>query len=107
MLSDNGKTFNADQLKAFKTRNGIIWRFNLSKASWWGGLFERLIRSTKRCLRKCVKNCTLTYAEFYTVLVQIEGVLVNRPLTYLDEGDIGEPLTPIGLYSGHRILNPI
>ena len=55
----------------------------------------------------CVRNCTLTYAEFYTVLVQIEGVLVNRPLTYLDEGDIGEPLTSIGLYSGHRILNPI
>ena len=55
----------------------------------------------------CVRNCTLTYAEFYTVLVQIEGVLVNRPLTYLDEGDIGEPLTPIGLHSGHRILNPI
>ena len=32
MLSDNGKTFKADQLKAFSTRNGIIWRFNLAKA---------------------------------------------------------------------------
>ena len=107
MLSDNGKTFNADQLKAFKTRNGIIWRFNLSKASWWGGLFERLIRSTKRCLRKCVKNCTFTYEEFYTVVAEIEGVLNSRPLTYLDENDIKEPITPIHLYYSHRILNPI
>ena len=32
MLSDNGETLKADQLKAFNTRNGIIWRFNLAKA---------------------------------------------------------------------------
>ena len=104
MLSDNGKTFKADQLKAFNTRNGIIWRFNLAKAPWWGGLFERLTHSTKRCLRTCVRNCTLTYEEFYTVLVEIEGVLNSRPLTYLDENDIEEPLKPIHLYCGHRIL---
>ena len=107
MLSDNGKTFKADQLKAFNTSNGIIWRFNLAKALWWGGFFERLIHSTKRCLRKCVRNCTLTYKEFYTVLVEIEGVLNSRPLTYLDENDIEEPLKPIHLYCSHRILNPI
>ena len=104
MLSDNGKTFKPDQLKAFNTSNGIIWRFNLAKALWWGGFFERLIHSTKRCLRKCVRNCTLTYKEFYTVLVEIEGVLNSRPLTYLDENDIEEPLKPIHLYCGHRIL---
>ena len=31
---------------------GIDWNFNLEKAPWWGGLFERMIRSMKRCLRK-------------------------------------------------------
>ena len=40
MLSNNGKTFKGDQLKAFNMTNGIIWRFNLAKAPWWGGLFE-------------------------------------------------------------------
>ena len=107
ILSDNGKTFKVDQLKAFNTRNGIIWRFILPKLPWWGGLFERLIHSTKRCLRKCVRNCTLTYEEFYTVLVEIEGVLNSTPQTYLDEDNFEEPLTPIHLYCGHRILNPI
>ena len=107
ILSDNGKTFKTDQLKVSNTKNGIIWRFNLAKAPWWGRLFERLIRSTKRCLRMCVRNCTLTYEEFYTSLVEMEGVLNSRPLTYLDENDIEEPLTPIHLYRGHRILNPI
>ena len=54
-----------------------------------------------------MRNCTLTYEEFYTVLVEIEGVLNSRPLTCLDENDIEEPLTPVHLYCGHRILNPI
>ena len=54
-----------------------------------------------------MRNCTLTYEEFYTVLVQIERVLNSRPLTYLDENDIEEPFIPIRLYCGHRILNPI
>ena len=107
MLSDNGKTFKTDQLKAFNMRNETVWRFNLAKAHWWDGLFERLIRSTKRCLRKCVRNCTLTHEEFYTVLVQIERVLNSRPLTYFNDDDIEEPPTPIHLYCGHRILNPI
>ena len=107
MLSDNGKTFKVNQLKAFNTRYKIIWIFNLAKALWWGRLPEQLIRSTKRCLRKCVRNCTLTYDEFYTVLIEIEGVLDRRPLTHLDEDDIEEPPTPIHLYCGYRILNPI
>ena len=107
MLSDNGKTFKTDQLKAFNMRSGTVWRFILAKAPWWGGLFERLICSSKRCLRKRVRNCTLTHDEFYTVLVQTEGVLNSRPLTYFDEDDIEDLFTPIHLYCGHRILNPI
>ena len=107
MLSNNSKTFKADHLKAFNTRNRIIWRFNLTKAPWWGRLFERFICSIKGCLRKCVRNCTLTYKAFYTVLVEIEEVLNSRPLTCLDEDDIEEPLIPIHLYCGHIILNPI
>ena len=53
-----------------------------------------------------MRNCTFTYEAFYTVLVEIEGVLNGRPPTHLDEDDIEEPLTPIHLYCDHRILNP-
>ena len=54
-----------------------------------------------------MKNCTLTYEEFYTGLVEIGGVWNSRPLTYIDRNDIEEPLTPMHLYCGHRILNRI
>ena len=43
ILSDNGKTFKGRALNRFKARQGIKWRYNLSRASWWGRLFERLI----------------------------------------------------------------
>ena len=37
------------------------WKYNLSQAPWWGGLFERHIRSVKRCLIKSVMKMKLTF----------------------------------------------
>ena len=48
ILSDNGKTFKGQELKQVLLKSGITWRFNISKASWTGGVFERLVRSLKR-----------------------------------------------------------
>ena len=51
-LLDNGKTFKA-AAKFIETRfkdtavqeylasHGVQWRFNVKKAPWWGGAFER------------------------------------------------------------------
>ena len=58
MISDNGKTFKK-AAKAIYTLSsyrdviessaniGIEWSFNLEKAPWWGGIFERMIVSQK------------------------------------------------------------
>lgn len=82
----------------------VEWQFNLEKAPWWGGIFERMIKSAKRCLKKSVgKNC-LTYDELHTLIVEIEAVLNSRPLTYVASEDTEEPLTPSHLLVGYRIL---
>ena len=51
------------------------WVFNIPKAPWWGGIFERMVRSTKRCLRKIVGQAKLSYDELLTALTEVEIVL--------------------------------
>ena len=104
ILSDNGKTFKGKELKEVLLKSGINWRFNLAKASWTGGFFERLIRSLKRVLKKLLRNARLTYEELLTVLSVVEGILNSRPLTYLDSENFEEPLTPSHLFLGKRLL---
>ena len=107
IVSDNGKTFKGRKLKVFCATRGIKWRFNLAKAPWWGGLFERMIRSTKRCLVKAIGRSTLSYEELLTYLVEVEGMLNSRPITYVYEDDHAVPLTPSHLYGGRRVLDNV
>ena len=105
IISDNGRTFKGRALRRFNAAKGIRWRFNLARAPWWGGMFERMVRSTKRCLKKAVGSRRLTYEELNTVLVEIEAVLNSRPLTYIYEDDVEVPLTPSHLFCGRRLLD--
>ena len=61
VASDNGKTFkptareitrilNDPGVKQHFAEEHMTWTFNLEKAPWWGGVFERLVRSVKKCL---------------------------------------------------------
>ena len=64
-----------------------------------------MIQNVKRCLRKTLQNAKLNYDELHTVLVEVEGTVNSRPLTYVSSDDPGEPLTPSHLMYGRRILS--
>ena len=81
------------------------WVFNIPKAPWWGGIFERMVRSTKWCLRKIVGQAKLSYDELLTALTEVEMVLNSRPLTYVSADDFEEPLTPSHLLIGRRVMS--
>lgn len=98
------ETFKGKQLKDFLSHFKIEWKFNVARAPWWGGFFERLVRSVKRCLKKTIGKARLTYEELLTIIVEIEGVLNSRPLTYVGD-QIIEPLTPSHLVIGKRLLS--
>ena len=113
--SDNAKTFMAaaklltklSQDKAFGTyleSHRIIWKFNLPRASWWGGYFERMVGCVKRCLRKILGMAKLSQDELSTVLVEVENTLNTRLLTYLYD-ELGDILTPSHLLCGFRMSN--
>ena len=68
-------------------------------------LFERMIKSTKRCLKKTLGKTRLTYEELLTVLAEAKCIINSRPLTYPYPDDLEEPLTPSHLISGRRLLS--
>ena len=114
LISDNVETFKkksewlnklykSREMKKFPQEKGIRWRFNLARAPWWGGLFERLVGSMKRVLRKVLKNNCFDYEELETIIVEVEGELNNRPLTYDYDGVQAEMLTTSQLLDGHRM----
>ena len=116
MISDNGKTFKAaakgistmlssSVVHGYSANTGVQWPFNLEKAPWWGGLFERLIKSTKRCLRKTIGQARITYDELVTAVAEVEMILNSRPLSYVSTEDLKEPLTPSHLLMGRRVLS--
>ena len=106
--SDNGGNFVStaswiktlkrdDNLHNFLAHQGIEWKFNMSKAPWWGGLWERLIGLTKRALSKATGRALLTMDELKDTMLDVESFMNNRPLTYLGE-EIEQPvLTPNNL----------
>ncbi len=73
----------------------IEWRFNPVTSSWWGGWWERLIRTAKDLLKRTVGKGSLSWNELKAILKTVAEVMNSRPLTYVSENanDL-EPLTP-------------
>ena len=63
-----------------------------------------MVKLTKRCLRKTLGNALLSYEELETVLIETEGVLNSRPLTFVGSDIEEPPLTPSCLIMGRRLL---
>ena len=104
LVSDNAKTFTSNVLKSFLMKHKIEKDFILAAAPWWGGFYERLVRSVKGPLRKTLGKARLTYEEMETILIEVECVVNSRPLTYMEEDNVTEPLTPSHLLTGRNIM---
>ena len=84
-----------DKISDSMARSGIRWRWNPPQAPHHGGVFEALIKSAKRAIRAIVGSALLTDEELQTTLVEVEGLLNSRPLTYTSSDSRDDsPLTP-------------
>ena len=114
MISDNGTTFvaAADKIKElfesnsvhdYLSKHKVQWNFIPSRAPWFGGFYERLIGITKTTLKKTLGQCLVNLDELVTILVEVEAVINDRPITYLSAELELDPLTPSQFLCGRRI----
>lgn len=82
----------------------IGWKFNMSRAPWWGGFFERLICIMKNALSKAIGRALLRFEELEEVLLDVESFLNNRPLCYIGEEFETPVITPIYCCVGNQHL---
>jgi len=76
------------------------------RAPWFGGFWERLIGLSKSTLKKVLGRTHATLESLQTMIVEVEAILNNRPLTYVspDAGDL-EPITPSHILLGRPIVS--
>ena len=92
MISDNGTTFKAasKMLQKIISHPGVErslsrmqWMLNIERVLWWGGIFEWMVRSVKRCLRKTIGRGRLTLDELLTATAEVEMMVNSLPLSYV------------------------
>ncbi|XP_071043047.1 uncharacterized protein [Parasteatoda tepidariorum] len=65
----------SSEVSEFYSSKGIKWKFKVEGAPWWGGFYERMVRSMKIILRKLLRKTSLTSEELETVPCEIEAVI--------------------------------
>ena len=118
VYSDNAKTFKrasellaqlfenlrTKEVRDYFASSGIEWRFICERSPWWGGFYERLVRSVKTPLKKILGNALLSYDELNTTLKEIEATINSRPLTYVyNNPNDAQPLSPSHFILGDRL----
>jgi len=103
IVHDNFKTFKSAEVKKYMVNRHIEQKFILPASPWWGGFYERLVRTVKGGLKKILGKTFLTFEELQTTLCDIELIINSRPLTYVNEDDFGEVITPSHLIFGRDI----
>lgn len=97
IYSDNAKTFKGAEvrLQSLFGPSCPEWKYIAPRSPWWGGWWERLVRSVKEALRKSLGKACLTRVELETTLIEVENCVNSRPLTFVgDEIQCKAPLTP-------------
>ncbi|XP_066964380.1 uncharacterized protein [Macrobrachium rosenbergii] len=115
MLSDNTTTFvmASEYLKTMSENPRVKEhlldikcnrKFIPARATRFGAVWERLIGLRKSCLKKIVGQALLSFEELACALVELEGIINDRPLSYTPR-DLKqlEILTPKHLILGRKL----
>ena len=99
IYSDNAKTFKRAELEVkflfklmdsskfreFLSMERIEWRYIVEHAPWWGGFWERMVRTVRNSLKLSRGKNLLDFSELQTVLTEIEYLINSRSLAPLHD----------------------
>ena len=82
IVSDNAPTFTsaAGKMTQWFGDQAPKWNHIAPRAPWWGGCYERHIKTVKTSLKKTIGKSRLTNRQLETLLISIEGSINDRPL---------------------------
>ncbi|XP_060596964.1 uncharacterized protein LOC132750911 [Ruditapes philippinarum] len=86
VLRDSIQLWNNSRLTKFCQQREIKWHFNPPYAPHMGGVWERLVRSAKTALKSVIREQLLNDEALLTLVVEIEKILNDRPITQMDAG---------------------
>ena len=83
------------KISNFCAQREIKWKFNPPAASHMGGVWERMVQTTKRVLKSLLKEQIVTDEVLATVMAEAVNIVNSRPLTRNSDSDLDDrPLTP-------------
>ena len=94
IYSDNAKVFHkaskylislsrSSRLQDYLANNRIEWRYSASRAPWWGGFWEIMVKTTKDLLIKSFSHSRMSRDALHTALKEVEAAINSRPLAYV------------------------
>ena len=78
----------------------LNWIFHPPSAPHFSGVWERLVRETKRALKAVLKEALVTEHVLRTVFCEVESILNSRPLTKSSE----DATDPVAITPAHFLL---
>ncbi|KZS03160.1 Uncharacterized protein APZ42_034187 [Daphnia magna] len=99
----NKRSTEADDGRAALHFMYIFFKVTTRLAPWWGGFWERMVRTMKDLLKSSNGRACLEYDELEVSLIETESMVNARPLTYVAEGsDDPLPITPNQFLNNRR-----
>ena len=110
MYSDNGTNFVGvvkvlHEHKFTKAMSNwlINWNFNPPCSPWMGGIYESMVKITKKCLGTVITDKLFDEESLRTCLTEIESFMNSRPLTSLsNDVNDNDVLTTNHFLVGHH-----
>ena len=89
------------RINDFAVLQRVRWIFTTPYSPHQGGIYESLIKQTKRALRVAVGNQVPSWNEMSTVFAEVKSLINSRPLGYpSNDPNNLQPLTPTNLLLG-------